>query len=167
MTLDRVPLRRTIVVGVDGSSSSIDALRVAGSLVPVAGNTIHAVAVWQWPLVIGLYTPPNEDYEELAATALNRALVEAFPHGPPCTVIQIVIRGLAAETLIEQSEGASLLIVGAHGHAPTPYLSGPIGSVLVEGASCPVLLCHGTLQLDEDQESPRPRPPELSSLCAT
>lgn len=163
MTSDRVPQRRTIVVGVDGSSSSIDALRVAGSLVPLAGDVIHAVTAWQRPLVIGLYTPPDQDYEELASEALDRSLATAFPRGAPCTVFRTVLHGLPANTLVRHSEGASLLVIGSHGHGPTPYLSGPIGSDVTEGATCPVLVCHGTLQLhDDDHESPLPLPRESS-----
>lgn len=150
---DLIPYQRTIVVGVDGSSSSMDALRVAASLVPLAGDVINAVAVWQWPLVIGLYSPPNQDYEHLASTALDRAVVGAFPFGTPSTVVRTVTRGLPPEALLKESEGASLLIVGAHAHDPVAYLCDPVSAAVAERATCPVLICHGTLKLIAAQET--------------
>ncbi len=70
-----IPDRRAIVVGVDGSPSSIAALQLAASLIPLAGNVIQVVAAWQYPVVFGLYTPMEWNYEELAERAECPVLV--------------------------------------------------------------------------------------------
>ncbi|AUZ88691.1 universal stress protein UspA, partial [Arthrobacter agilis] len=109
-----------VVVGVDGSPSSIAALQLAVSLMPLAGDTLRAITAWQHPLAFGLYAPPVEyDYEGFARQALDQALTEAFPEGTPPRVGEVdrrVVRGLAAEVLIQESMHAAMIVVGSRGH---------------------------------------------------
>lgn len=142
--------RRVIVVGVDGSPSSVAALQLAASLVPLAGDVIRAVAAWQYPLVFGLYTPMDWNYEELGGKALDQALVDAFPTTYPCDVERHLVRGTPAEVLIEESRHASMVVVGSRGHGGfSGLLLGSVSSAVAERAECPVLVSHGALQLRE------------------
>lgn len=138
---------RRIVVGVDGSPSSVAALKLAAGLVPLAGDVIHAVTAWQYPLAFGLYTPMDWNYEELAGTALDQALLDAFPDGFPCEIRRELINGAAAEVLIAESRNASMVVVGSRGHGGfSGLLLGSVSSTLTERAHCPVLVSHGALQ---------------------
>jgi nucleotide-binding universal stress UspA family protein len=142
------PGQRVIVVGVDGSSSSVAALRLAASLMPLAGDRIDALAAWQHPLVFGLYTPLEDDYEELAGRALDQAVTDAFPTGAPCVLRRRVRHGLATEILIEESRHASMVVLGSRGRGGfNGLLLGSVSSAVVERAECPVLVSHGALQL--------------------
>ncbi len=152
---------RVIVVGVDGSPSSIAALQLAVSLMPLAGDTLHAVAVWQHPIAFGRFSPPVEhDYEGLAREALDQAVTEAFPEGTPSQVVEIerrVVRGLAVEVLIQESRHAAMVVVGSRGHGGfAGLLLGSVSAALAERSQCPVLVAHGALHLAEGETTPLP-----------
>ncbi len=143
---------RVIVVGVDGSASSVAALQLAARMVPLMGDVLHAVSVWQYPVVFGIYTPMDWNYEELAGKALDQALSDAFPDGVPCRIEPRVVHGSPAETLIEQSRNASLVVVGSRGHGGfSGLLLGSVSSAVAERAACPVLVSHGAPKLPEGQ----------------
>jgi nucleotide-binding universal stress UspA family protein len=138
------PGQRVIIVGVDGSCSSVAALRLAAGLIPLAGDRIDALAAWQHPLVFGLYPPLDDDYEELAGRALDQAVSDAFPTGAPCVLTRRVRHGLATEILIEESRHASMVVLGSRGHGGfNGLLLGSVSSAVVERAECPVLVSHG------------------------
>ncbi|WDF31857.1 universal stress protein [Arthrobacter agilis] len=139
---------RVIVVGVDGSPSSVAALQLAASLVPLAGDAIDAVTAWQYPLVFGVHTPMDWNYEELGGQALDQALLEAFPDRYPCTIKRRLLNGSPAQTLIEESRDASMVVIGSRGHGGfSGLLLGSVSSTVAERAQCPVLVSHGALQL--------------------
>lgn len=139
-----------IVVGVDGSPSSVAALQLAAGLVPLAGDMIRAVAAWQHLLVFGLYTPIDWNYEELGGTALDKALAEAFPKGAPCEVERHLLCGSPTEVLVEQSRHASMVVVGSRGHGGfAGLLLGSVSSAVAGRAVCPVLVSHGAPTLLE------------------
>lgn len=141
---------RVVVVGVDGSPSSVTALQLAASLVPLAGDVLHAVAAWQHPLAFSLYTPLEWNYEELGGQALDQALLDAFPDGYPCTIERRLLKGSPAQILIEESRSASMVVVGSRGHGGfSGLLLGSVSSNVAERALCPVLVSHGALQLPE------------------
>ncbi len=157
MVTPSAPVRRTIVVGVDGSNSSVAALQLAAGLVPLAGNVIRAVAAWQYPLVFGLYTPMDWNYEELAGKALDQGLLDAFPNGYPCEVERQLLKGAPAEVLVQESREASMVVVGSRGHGGfSGLLLGSVSSAVAERAACPVLVSHGVLQLPEGDAVPLP-----------
>lgn len=151
------PRPRAIVVGVDGSPSSVAALQLAAGLMPLAGDVIHAVTTWQYPLVFGTYTPVDWNYEELAEQALDLALNEAFPDGVPVELKRRVVHGSPAEVLISESAHASMVVVGSRGHGGfTGLLLGSVSTAVAERAECPVLVSHGVLRPLEGQGSTPP-----------
>ncbi|MFJ6003806.1 universal stress protein [Arthrobacter sp. NPDC092385] len=145
---------RVIVVGVDGSEPSIAALELAGRLVPLAGDVIRAVAVWQYPVGFGTFAPLDWNPDELAGSGLDSALSAAFQDAPPCPVERRVLQGPAAQVLIEESRDASMVVVGSRGHGGfVGLLLGSVSSAVAERSACPVLIAHGTLQLPEGEPS--------------
>lgn len=48
-----------IVAGVDGSDSSVQALRLAARLAPALNARIHTVACWEFPQMYAGYAPPD------------------------------------------------------------------------------------------------------------
>ncbi len=137
---------RVLVVGVDGSEQSIAALELAGSLVPLAGDVIRAVTVWQYPIGFGTFAPITWNPDELAETALDDALSAAFGEEPPCVVERRVLQGPTAQVLIEESRTASMVVVGSRGHGGfVGLLLGSVSSAVAERSACPVIIAHGPL----------------------
>ena len=147
--------QRAIVVGVDGSPSSVAALRLAMSLVPLAGDVVRAVAAWHHPVTMSVYTPQDWNYEEATEKALDQALEEAFPAGAPSVVERRIVRGNPAQVLIKESADASMVVVGSRGHGGfAGLLLGSVSSAVAERATCPVLVSHGAPQrADGDAEA--------------
>ncbi|MHA7238712.1 universal stress protein [Arthrobacter sp. TMS1-12-1] len=148
---------RVIVVGVDGSEESIAALELAASLVPLAGDIIRAVTVWQYPIGFGTFAPITWNPDELAETALDHALSAAFRDEPPCPVERLVLQGPTAQVLIDQSRTASMIVVGSRGHGGfVGLLLGSVSSAVAERSACPVVIAHGTLKSPDGEAAAQP-----------
>ncbi len=131
-----------ILVGVDGSSSSVDALAYAFTLADALGAPLEAVTTWAYSSAPGYVPPPELHPEDDAAAILDTAINEAFPDGPP-PITRTVLCGSPARTLIEQSADAHMLVLGSRGHGGfAGLLLGSVSSACAEHAHCPVLIVH-------------------------
>ena len=133
-----------IVVGVDGSASSKEALRWAARMAGGSGATIDAVAVWSDPTTYGwsalppLY-PPHPEIEK----SLNESVDAVFGEQRPDGLVLRILEGLPAPTLIAASRHAQMLVVGSRGLGGiTGLLLGSVSAQVVEHAICPVLVVH-------------------------
>lgn len=132
-----------IVVGVDGSETSIRALEWAASCAAATGRTLVAVRAWHQIFVAGpVYVLP--DARSLASSAgdeLQRTLEQADVSGVPVET-QVVEGRAAAELLaIAATQQASMLVVGARGstHVGGPVL-GSVSDQVVHHADLPVVV---------------------------
>ncbi len=136
-----------IVVGVDGSESSIGALRRAARIADALDLSIEAVTTWEYPITgdSDYYYPaddwsPESDAQRIAA----EAVATAFPDGKPARLSSVTIEGASGRVLIERSEGAFLLVVGSRGHGGfAGLLLGSVSQACAQHARCPVLVMHG------------------------
>ncbi|WP_035849922.1 universal stress protein [Kitasatospora azatica] len=147
MTEQNEPQRR-IVVGVDGSPSSIDALRWAVDQARTRGAVIEALTAWQYPVSTG-WTVPIEAYEDLAAITrkvLDDAIVQAAGSACPVEIRPRVVQGGTVSCLLEAARGADLLVVGSRGHGGfVGALLGSVSGHCVQHAPCPVVVVrHST-----------------------
>jgi nucleotide-binding universal stress UspA family protein len=136
-----------IVVGVDGSPSSLEALRLAVREAQLSGAQIDAVIAWHYPTAPGgmAWAPggvDSTDYAELAAKVLAECLATVGP--PPGVVIRECVReGIPAQVLLEAADGAELLVVGSRGHGGLARaLLGSVSMHCVHHARCPVLVAR-------------------------
>ena len=134
---------RRIVVGVDGSDSSKAALGWAMRQAKLAGGSVDAVIVWQFPATYGWapYPDGQPDLESDAKSVLVAAVAEVSAREPDVLVRPVVAEGHAAEALLRAARGADLLVVGSRGHGG--FASALLGSVsmhCVLHAHCPVLV---------------------------
>jgi nucleotide-binding universal stress UspA family protein len=139
--------RPRIVVGVDGSKSSNDALLWAGSQAQLTGAKLEAVMVWEWMQSYGwgLVVPDGLDPRADAGQALTEALEPVGRAFPDVVVDPVVIQGPATELLVKASIGADLLVVGSRGHSEVlGILIGSVSEHCATHAHCPVLVMHGT-----------------------
>ena len=133
-----------VVVGVDGSDSSVQALRLAARLAPALNARIHAVACWHFPQIYAGYVPPDfEAFEGAARQTLAEALGKAFGPDAPVEITQVIVRGPAPAKLVEAGADAALLVVGRRGHGGFIGMHlGSVSSAGVSHAACPVLVVH-------------------------
>ncbi|MGW1097036.1 universal stress protein [Streptomyces sp. NPDC002455] len=132
-----------IVVGVDGSDPSIKALRWAVRQAELTGDTVEAVNSWEYPatnwgsMMPGM--PEDFDPQAVATVALNEALEEALGAEGAAAVEKIVVIGNPAQSLLERSKGANLLVVGARGYSGfKATLLGSVSLHVAQHANCPV-----------------------------
>ncbi|MEU8511060.1 universal stress protein [Kitasatospora sp. NPDC048722] len=135
--------QRRIVVGVDGSPASVDALRWAVRQARMQEAVVEALTVWQHPVATG-WTVPVTAYEQLPGIArkiLDDSVREAVVDGGPVEVLTRVQEGGAAQCLLDAARGAELLVVGSRGHGGfTGALLGSVSQHCVQHAPCPVVV---------------------------
>ena len=134
----------TIVVGVDGSEASIEALKRAQNLAVPLGAQVIATAYWEFPQVYGGYVAMGIDgFEESTGQILKESLEKAFGPDVPENVVSRLVRGHTRESLIEASRDADMIVVGRRGHGGFGgLLVGSVSSACVAHALCPVLVVH-------------------------
>lgn len=130
-----------IVTGVDGSQASLDALRWASRQAELTGAELRAVSAWRLPSFGYPVEYVDENIEGAVGEELERAVREALGTEPRVPVTKVVVQGHPAPVLVEQSEGAELLVVGSHGRgAFAGMLLGSVSAHCVQHAQCPVVV---------------------------
>jgi nucleotide-binding universal stress UspA family protein len=134
-----------VVVGVDGSAQSTLALSWAMRIAETTNASIDAVIAWHFPLNYGLgYVSDQWDPETDATNCLKESVDQAFGSERPTGLRLLVRQGLPAKVLLDESNGATMLIVASRGHGGfTGMLLGSVSSTCAEHATCPVLVVHG------------------------
>ncbi|WP_104165034.1 universal stress protein [Arthrobacter sp. SX1312] len=133
-----------IVVGVDGSQQSVEALRYAQRLAPVFDATILAVAAWDYPAEYPGYVPlGTSEFADAAKIHLEHAITTAYGEDVPSGLETTVIFAHPGKALVQASRDAALLIVGRRGHGTfRGLLLGSVSASCVSHAHCPVLVVH-------------------------
>ncbi|EHM30435.1 MULTISPECIES: universal stress protein [Streptomyces] len=132
-----------IVVGVDGSDSSIKALHWAVRQAELTGAAVEAVNSWEYPatswasMMPGM--PEDFDPQALATVSLTEALEEALGAEGAAAVSKVVVIGNPAQALLDRAKGADLVVVGARGHTGLKAtLLGSVSLHVTQHAPCPV-----------------------------
>ena len=150
--------KRTIIVGVDGSDSSLDALRWARRQADLTGAELVAVTAWSYPtdaswVGIATYLPENFDGEQNAKDALAQSVDKALGADHAAGVRQKVVSGTAVEALLAEAEATDveLLVVGERGYGPVrSALIGSVSHAVIHHAHCPVVVVRGTVAAAEN-----------------
>jgi nucleotide-binding universal stress UspA family protein len=142
-----------IVVGVDGSENSLEALRFALAEARLRGATVVAVHVPHLPMapvvgapafVIGDLPDLVQAVEESASQIVADALAEVRDEAAGIDVETVVVRGGVAHELVQASAGADLLVVGSRGRGGfAGLLLGSVSQQCVHHARCPVVIVPG------------------------
>lgn len=134
--------RPAIIVGVDGSEDSREALLWAVRQARLTGAEVHALTAWQVPFSIYLAPSATEaDYEQNAAETLSTAVQKALGPDPGIPVMTLLVQKRPAAALTEAADGAELLVVGAHGRGELPGMHlGSVATYCVHHAPCPVTI---------------------------
>ncbi|HUB42563.1 MAG TPA: universal stress protein [Streptosporangiaceae bacterium] len=139
--------RPRIVVGVDGSAPSKAALTWAISQAKLTGAVVEAVIAWETPAFVGHPNlMPDTDWEGLATRVLSDAVADVAGTAQPAGVKNKIMKGNAAQVLVEESAGADLLVVGNRGFGGfAEALLGSTGQHCVHHATCPVVVIRDSV----------------------
>lgn len=136
-----------IVVGVDGSKESRQALAWACSEAQRSAVPVIAVSVWTLPPTPA--TPPfggfpwggTVDLADATRSMLSDIVGEAEAEFPTVDIAQRVVAGNAAHELIAMSESADLVVVGAKGHGGfAGMLIGSVSQHVLSHSACTVVV---------------------------
>ncbi|MEA9984865.1 universal stress protein [Subtercola sp. RTI3] len=131
-----------IVVGVDGSRSSVAALAFAKEYAERRHGRLRAVSVWSYPISYNPL-PVTWSPEKDAEFQLRMASKEVFGHVLPDWYEQTVREGSAARNLLDESRTADALIVGSRGHGGfAGLLLGSVSAQCAAHSHCPAIVIH-------------------------
>ncbi|HEY2643278.1 MAG TPA: universal stress protein [Galbitalea sp.] len=132
-----------IVVGVDGSRSSVLAVRKAGRLATLSGASVEAVIAWELPSRGPIVPVMTWSPEREAENVLSDVVRQVFGDAVPDWFTGRVVKGRATARLIQHSADADLLVIGSRGHGGfVGLLLGSVSAICAEHARCPVLVVH-------------------------
>lgn len=139
MSTHAEPSGGTIVVGVDGSASSHQALRWAARQARLTGAKLHAVGIWDYPT--GVLVLEDVDWFGITAKTLDEALAASLEPEEADRVQRSVLRGYPARVLLDAAAEADLLVVGSRGRGGmVGLLLGSVSQHVVTHAHCPVVV---------------------------
>lgn len=154
--MDMSVVRGSIVVGVDGSDSAASALGWAVRQAALANRPLTVVHACGLPGAM-------QDFEDIVAyerglesvgrSIAREAVHEARRADPTIGVESVVTMGHPATVLLEASESADLLVVGARGRGTVARaLLGSVSAVVARESVCPVIIVR---DLEEPPEPDR------------
>lgn len=143
-----------VVVGVDGSPSALDAVRVAAREAAARHRPLRVVHAFIWPLYgvpLGPVpaAPPDAGLRHEAEKLVAEAVDEAGKVSAELTVTGAVVDGPATPVLLRESRDAALLVLGHRGLGGFAELL--VGSSAVQvtaRADCPVLVIRDEPRAD-------------------
>ncbi|MGC5019437.1 universal stress protein [Micromonospora sp. DT47] len=136
---------RPVVVGVDGSPSSLVAAEHAARAAVLRSRPLHLVHGYLHPLGYGV---PLNPYDlglpaptEEARKMLERTAADLADRWPGLTVQVRQVAGGPGATLVEESRRAELVVLGSRGLGGfAGLLLGSVGTQVAAHAHCPVLV---------------------------
>ena len=137
-----------IVVGVDGSPNSEHALdwamrQAAAVHSPLTVIAVHEVAKSYWggiPVIGPADAPLLETLRQAAEGMTQKAASRLGDAGPPSVTVRAV-DGFVVKELVDASQDADLVVVGARGGSSfARVLVGSVSSEVVQHSTCPVVI---------------------------
>ena len=131
-----------VVVGVDGSHASLEALEWALRYASLNHSNVDVVAAWDWHVNVSLAPiAPGFAPERSAARMLDCVIRRKRAEHPDLRIYGRVVQGKAASVLEDASKGAALLVIATRGHGEfIGLLLDSVGEHCVTHARCPVLV---------------------------
>jgi nucleotide-binding universal stress UspA family protein len=140
----------TIVVGVDGSEGGAAALAFAAAEAVFRSARLRIVSAWQVPVMAyGADFPPPMDpvtweaVRERAQQVADESFAAMKKLQPSLQGEALAVEGQAAEVLLAQGAGATLIVVGRRGLGGLrSLLLGSVSHHVVQHAPCPVVVVN-------------------------
>jgi nucleotide-binding universal stress UspA family protein len=141
--------RERVVVGVDGSPNSARAVGFAFDF--ASRHQCELVAVHAWsdlPLDpfarVQAWDLDRDEMQQETSELLSKALAGGAERYSDVVVRRIVTVERPAQALLDESQGADLLVVGSHGRGSVRRaVLGSVSHAVVHAAPCPVAVLRG------------------------
>lgn len=151
MTSEQLSSPGRVVVAIDGSEESAQALRWASFIARSMNSGLEAVIAWEplgsysWGTAGWAAFPSDWNPEANALQVVTDTLEKVFGADSHPAELKITAReGSAAKVLLEASADATMLVMGSRGHGGfAGLLLGSVSAACTEHATCPVLVIHG------------------------
>ena len=152
MTTQQRPI---IVVGVDGSEASKDALAWAAEQARVTSAELLAITAWRPPTTYGYPADYSDvDFEIEARKKLEQIVEEVLGTEPSVPLVMRVAEGHPAQILVDAAEGAGLLVVGSRGlGAFAGMLLGSTSQHCVQRSTTPVVVIHHPRRVEPERST--------------
>jgi nucleotide-binding universal stress UspA family protein len=133
--------QRRIVVAVDGSPPSLEALAWAARQSSLTGAVLEAVTAWHFPAGYGEYAYVEQTDWRATAQTIQDSVVKEVLGDDTGTLLRSVVEGHPVPVLLAAATGAELLVMGSRGHGGfAGLLLGSVSEHVVGRASCPVVV---------------------------
>jgi nucleotide-binding universal stress UspA family protein len=136
-----------VVVGVDGSDPSVEALRFAAAEARFRGLPLRVVHAWMMPVTGSWPAGPGldrEPFERQARGTVERALAAVGSELAGLAVETIVELGSASAVLFGHCTADDIVVVGSRGQGGfRGLLLGSVSQQVVLHAPCPVVVVRG------------------------
>lgn len=141
-----------IVVGIDGSEASKNALRWAVEDARVRGAEVVALHAYEGPMPAPDAAPAAPidlpglvaDIHDSAQRFVTELVEEVVGNAVTVNVAPIAVEDEPARALLDAARDADLLVVGSHGHGLSGLLLGSVSLECAQHAACPVLIHRGS-----------------------
>ena len=142
----------TIVVGVDGSAESTEALRWAIAEARLRGTNVRVLNACHFPAAMATshflggrpVSEPllhAEQFHKHAERLLEHTVSDVAGDDAGVRIDQTVIEGHPSEALVTAANDADLLVVGSRGHGGfAGLLLGSVSQACAHHANCPVVI---------------------------
>ena len=155
---------RPIVVGVDGSPASQEALRWAVNEARLRGCRVEAVSAWHMDYGMAIGSMSAEIALQLSPenrrAAQQVVLDGAAEEFTDVEIQRVLVEGDPRTALTKASQDAELLVVGSRGHGPiVEAIIGSVSSYCVHHAPCPVVVVRAPKPVETEtaQDGPTAR----------
>lgn len=126
-----------VVVGVDGSACSVDAIGVAFDEAARRGARLVAVNAWSEFYRYEARTTMQTEAEAL----LSESLAGYAEKYPEVLVDRVVVEDRPARAVLNASAGAQLIVVGSHGRGGFVGMTlGSVAQAVLHSAECPIII---------------------------
>ncbi len=146
-TVDESTKYGPVVVGVDGSDVSQKATEIAFAEAYARGAELVAVHTWmdmQVQASLAGLSAAQQQWEEVEREQIDMLTERLQPMAdahPEVQVRKVITRDRPVRALVENSEGAQLLVVGSHGRGGFKgMLLGSTSRALLQSAPCPMMV---------------------------
>lgn len=132
-------VRQTVVVGIDGSQSSLEALRWAAGYARAVDALLRPLVAWSHSSSPEYVTRP--DFEAFAKKYSDQATKILRNEFADVDFEPVIVKGTATSALTDASRDADLLVVGTRGlGAISGTLVGSVSQHCIRHAACPVVI---------------------------
>jgi nucleotide-binding universal stress UspA family protein len=131
-----------VLVAVDGSPASIEAVRYGHSMAVLLGARLTVVTAWE-PLRHGVLPPISTHPFQAAEQLVALSVLAAFRGEVVPEYETVAVEGDPVDGLVRLSRDADLLVIGSRGHSGfAGALLGSISGACAAHAHCPVTVVH-------------------------